>query len=105
MENEEFIKSELAQMDNRLTEMEEKIDTIDKKINQVIDAISGNRLTKSGGFVSEIEVLKDKINLIERKQEKFDEFKKRIGWTVGIVVSILLIFQYLTNIYSKFKGE
>ena len=42
--------NELKAMDLRLTEMEEKIDAIDNKLTQVIDAILGNRLTKTGDY-------------------------------------------------------
>jgi len=96
-------KDELNNMDLRLTEMEEKIDSIDDKLTQVMDAIMGNRLTKSGGFIEDINVLKDKIQLLEKRQEKYDEFKKRISWTVGIIVAALIFIQYISNIYSNIK--
>ena len=53
------VKEELSQMEARLTEMEEKIDAIDKKLNQVIEAILGNPLTKSGGFIKDIDILEE----------------------------------------------
>jgi predicted nucleic acid-binding Zn-ribbon protein len=96
-------KSELSQMEHRLTEMEEKIDGIDSKLTQVIDAILGNRLTKTGGFMNDIEVLKEKINTLEKKQEKDDEFKKRLVWTVSIVVAIGVAIQYFLDLYSHMK--
>jgi len=95
------IKIELTQMDARLTEMEEKIDSIDTKLTQVVDAILGNPLTKTGGFVQDIKRLESKIDELERKQKDFDEFRKRTVWTVGIFISIALIVQYLINIYSN----
>lgn len=90
-------------MEHRLTEMEEKIDGIDSKLTQVIDAILGNRLTKTGGFMNDIEVLKEKINTLEKKQEKDDEFKKRLVWTVSIVVAIGVAIQYFLDLYSHMK--
>lgn len=103
MEYNELVKSELAQMEQRLTEMEEKIDNIDKKLNQVVDAILGNSLTKSGGFMQEMEKIKEKIYLLERKQDKMDDFKKRIVWTIGIVVTAAMIVQYIIKVYSDIK--
>jgi hypothetical protein len=94
---------ELTQMEQRLSEMEEKIDAIDTKLTQVVDAILGNPLTKTGGFVDEIKVLKEKVEVIERKQEHTEEFKKRVLWTVGIIVTLALIIQYVLNIYSNIK--
>lgn len=90
-------------MELRLTEMEEKIDSIDKKLNQVIDAILGNSLTKTGGFIDDIKTLKEKIEVLEKKQEKYEDFKKRVIWTFGIVVAIIIGIQYAINIYSNLK--
>ena len=90
-------------MDNRLTEMEEKIDQIDRKLTQVIEAILGNSLTKTGGFVDELHLLRDKIDKIEKKQEQYDDFRKKISWAVGIVVGLGVLLQYVVNIYSNIK--
>ena len=54
------VKQELKNMDHRLDEMEEKMTSIDAKLTQVVDAILGNSLTKTGGFVSDIDQLKKK---------------------------------------------
>lgn len=96
-------KSELSQMEHRLTEMEEKIDAIDNKLTQVIDAILGNRLTKTGGFMHDIEILKEKISTLEQKQQKDEEFRKKIIWTVSIVVGVGIAIQYFLDIYSHVK--
>ena len=94
-------KNELIQMDHRLTEMEEKIDSIDKKLNQVVDAILGNSLTKSGGFIDDINIMKTKIEVLEKKQSRQEDFKKRIIWTVGIVLGLFVVVQYILNIYTS----
>jgi len=52
------VKQELKNMDHRLDEMEEKMNSIDTKLTQVVDAILGNSLTKTGGFVNDIDELK-----------------------------------------------
>ena len=96
-------KSELSQMEHRLTEMEEKIDAIDNKLTQVIDAILGNRLTKAGGFMHDIEILKEKITNLEQKQQKDEEFRKKIVWTVSIVVAVGVVIQYFLDLYSHVK--
>lgn len=97
------VKEELSHMDLRLTEMEEKIDAIDKKLNQVIEAILGNPLTKSGGFIKDIDVLEEKIVILEKKLEKMEEFRKRISWTIGLIVGVAVLLQYLADIYSSLK--
>lgn len=86
-------------MDARLTEMEEKITSIDTKLTQVVDAILGNPLTKTGGFIESIRTMEKRVEELERKQEKFDEFKKKLIWTIGIIVTAALIIEYFVKIY------
>lgn len=100
---EQDFKSELSQMEHRLTEMEEKIDAIDNKLTQVIDAILGNRLTKAGGFMHDLEILKGKIVTLEHKQQKDEEFRKKLVWTVSIVISVGVAIQYFLDLYSHVK--
>lgn len=101
---------EIQAMEVRLSDMEEKIDHlnkkfdgIDKKLTQVVDAILGNPLTKQGGFVHDIEVINDRIQKLEKSQAKLEDFKKRIYWTAGIAVGIILFFQYITTIIKNIK--
>lgn len=100
METNNF-KQELINMDLRLTEMEEKIDSINTKLTQVVDAIIGNPLTKVGGFVSEIDIMKAKIIELEKKQLKYEEFKKKTLWTIAVIMGIGALIQYGTTIYSN----
>ena len=102
MENSEFTE-ELKNMDQRLIEMEDKIDLINTKLTQVVDAILGNPLTKTGGFLHDLELLNEKVAKLEKEQEKNKEFKNRVLWTVGIVIAIGMIGQYIVNIYSNIK--
>lgn len=90
-------------MDIRLTEMEEKIDKIDTKLTQVVDAILGNPLTKQGGFMHEMDVLKMKIEELEKKQRTYENFKNKISWTVGLIVAAAFILQYIVTVYSGIK--
>ena len=105
MENafEKQVEKELKSMDQRLYDLEEKMTSIDTKLTQVVDAILGNALTKTGGFVAELTELKTKIKELEDKLQKQEEFKKRFTWTVGIVVGIGLLLQYLSILYKNIK--
>lgn len=105
MENlfEEQVKEELKSMDQRLYDLEEKMTSIDTKLTQVVDAILGNPLTKTGGFINDIDILKSKMVELEKKIEKQEEFKKRITWTIGIIVGVAMIVQYITAVYSNVK--
>lgn len=100
---EDQIKKELKNMDQRLYELEEKMTSIDTKLSQVVDAILGNPLTKSGGFIKDIEIMKEKIQELENKIQSQEEFKKKITWTFAIVVTVALILEYFVNIYSNIR--
>jgi hypothetical protein len=105
METLNTFTADLQSMDLRLTEMEDKIDAIDVKLTQVVDAILGNPLTKTGGFMHDIDILKDKMAELERKQQKYENFKNKISWTVGLVVGGLMFLQYLINIYTNINRK
>lgn len=94
------IKQELKSMDQRLYDLEEKMISIDGKLTQVVDAILGNPLTKSGGFVDELKLMKQKVEVLEGKVEKQEEFKKRVAWTAGIVLGALMLMEQLSKIYN-----
>ena len=98
---EDQVKKELKNMDQRLYELEEKMTSIDTKLSQVVDAILGNPLTKSGGFIKDIDIMKEKIQELENKIQSQEEFKKKITWTFAIVVTVALILEYFVNIYSS----
>lgn len=94
---------EIQSMEVRLSDMEEKIDGIDKKLTQVVDAILGNPLTKQGGFVHDIEVINERIQKLEKSQYKLEDFKKRVYWTIGIAVAVIVFMQYVSSIYQNIK--
>ena len=99
---------ELHDMDSRLNGMENKIDDIDQKLTQVVDALLGNPLTKQGGFVQEIiEInikiieLNKKAADLELKQQSYEEFKKRILWTIGILIAIGVFIERGLNMVAN----
>lgn len=53
--------------------------------------------------MNDIEIIKGKIDVLEKKQARYDDFKKKITWTIGIIVAIGLIIEYLTKVYSNVK--
>ena len=97
------LEEDLQNMEVRLSEMEEKIDAINTKLTQVVDAILGNPLTKTGGFIKDIELLKEKIAELEKESKEQNEFKKKISWTVGIIMALAIVIQYIINIYTAVK--
>jgi hypothetical protein len=97
------VTADIRHMDKRLTELEEKIDDINTKLTQVVDAILGNPLTKTGGFVEDIRALKDEMESLKRRVCKQEDFKKRVYIAGTIVVAILIAVQYFTTIYANLK--
>jgi chromosome segregation ATPase len=106
MENkfEQHVEKELKSMDQRLYDLEEKMTSIDTKLTQVVDAILGNALTKTGGFVADLKELKSKMKELEDKIQKQEEFKKRFTWTVAIFILLGALVEYFANLYTKFKS-
>ena len=51
----------------------------------------------------DIEILKDKIVTLEQKQQKDEEFRKKLVWTVSIVISVGVAIQYFLDLYSHVK--
>lgn len=100
---EQHVEKELKSMDQRLYDLEEKMNSIDSKLTQVVDAILGNPLTKSGGFVEEIKDLKSKIVVLETKVQEQEDFKKKFIWGISFIIAIGAFIQYLLNLYSKIK--
>lgn len=100
---EESVLEDIKNMDQRLTELEEKIDSINTKLTQVVDAILGNPLTKTGGFISDINIIKSKLNELEKKVYRHEDFKKKVYWIGGAIAALLILAQYLTNIYANVK--
>ncbi len=105
MENkfEQQVEKELKSMDQRLEDLEGKITSIDTKLSQVVDAILGNPLTKDGGVVNEIKILKTEVALLKSKLELQEEFKNKVLWTVGIIVAIAAFIQFATGIYKNIR--
>lgn len=99
----ENLALEVRDMESRLTDIEEKLDHMNIKLNQVVDALLGNPLTNSGGFKHDMETLTQRISYLEKKQREFDEFKKRFYWTIGIIVATGLLVEFMVSLYTKVK--
>jgi archaellum component FlaC len=97
------VTADIRNMDKRLTELEEKIDDINTKLTQVVDAILGNPLTKTGGFMKEITSIEEQIEALKKRICKQEEFRKKVYWFGGLILTVILIVQYLTTIYKNLK--
>lgn len=92
---------ELRNMDQRLSDLEDKMTSIDKKLTQVVDAILGNPLTKSGGFMKELEELRHEVSTLKTRVGRQEDFKKKIIWTMSILGVLFAAVEYLLSVYTK----
>ena len=95
------VQEDLKSMDQRLTDMETKINSIDTKVTQVVDAIIGNPLTQTGGFIKELETLKQEVAILKTEVSKHEDFKKKIYWAFGIFAGFIGLIQFLLNLYNS----
>lgn len=85
-------QSELKKMEERLDELEVKIDSIDSKLSRVMDALVGNPILKSDGLVSRFEKQ-------EAEVQELKDFKKKILYSVSAIVMIGLLLDFLIRVY------
>ena len=86
MEKQHIYDEQFKAMEERFTEVESTIESMDKKLTQVVDALLGNPLTNQGGFIRKIEELEVEVALLKKAQIQNDTFKNRIMWTIGIII-------------------
>lgn len=98
---EESVLEDIKNMDQRLTELEEKIDAINTKLTQVVDAILGNPLTKTGGFMTELTKIEEQLDVLKKRLYRQEEFKKKVYWFGTAMFILIIIAQYLTTIYAN----
>jgi hypothetical protein len=60
-----------------------------------------NIVLENDDLKDKIEILEEKITLMEKKIEKQEEFRRRITWTIGIVVAIAAVLQYVSGLLSN----
>jgi preprotein translocase subunit SecY len=46
------------------------------------------------------DAMEKRISALEEKQGKFDEFRKRLIWTIGILVALATIVEYFVRLYK-----
>lgn len=90
------LQLKLENMEDRLDELEIKIDSIDSKLCTVIDALVGNKILKSDGLVSRLEKF-------EKELQELKEFKNKILYGVAAIVSIGIVLDFLLKTYLNLK--
>jgi uncharacterized protein Yka (UPF0111/DUF47 family) len=89
-------QSELKKMEDRLEDLEVKIDSIDSKLSRVMDALVGNPILRSDGIVGRIEKQ-------DKEVQELKDFKKKILYGVGAIVMSGLLIDFLIRLYLTIK--
>jgi division protein CdvB (Snf7/Vps24/ESCRT-III family) len=93
-----LMEARLSQMEDKLNDVESKLDSLDKKMSQVIDALIGNKLTKSNGLADDIREIGDLA-------DKHEEIIKRAKWLWIGVVSVSTIIGFFIKIVLEFFAK
>ena len=90
------LQLKLGKMEERLDELEVKIDLIDSKLSTVIDALVGNKILKSDGLVSRLEKF-------EKELMELKEFKNKILYGVAAIVGLGVALDFFLKTYLNLK--
>lgn len=90
------LQLKLEKMEDRLDELEVKIDSIDSKLCTVIDALVGNKILKSDGLVNRLEKF-------EKELHELKEFKNKILYGVAAIVSVGIVVDFFLKAYLNLK--
>jgi hypothetical protein len=53
--------------------------------------------------MKELTALEEQIEALKKRICKQEDFKKKVYWIAGAGITLLLVVQYLTTIYSNIK--
>lgn len=89
-------EQEFIKMEERFTDIEEKIEVIGNSVREVRDALLGTEFSGNKGWIQEIEYLKKKV-------EEHDEFKKKVMWTFLGIGVVFTVIEILIQVYFNLK--
>lgn len=96
-------QTELKKMEDRLDELEVKIDSIDSKLSRVMDALVGNPILKSDGLVGRFDRYDSELKRIEEELSELKDFRKKILYGVAGIVTVGLVIEAFIRMYANLK--
>jgi chromosome segregation ATPase len=90
------IQEEIQRMEERLNEVEAKLDSIDQKVSRMYNALVGDEVLKTQGLVSRIERTESAVRELK-------EFKRRIMYGVAGIVALGLLADFLIRLFSNLQ--
>lgn len=88
----QLMEQRLINVEDKLEKLEGKIDSMDEKLNQVISALVGNKLTKNNGLSQDVEDIKIKVTQHEETIKKAKYFwlgVVALGSLIGIIINYI----------------
>jgi len=90
------IQQEIQRMEERLNEVEAKLDSIDQKVSRMYNALVGDEVLKTQGLVSRIERTESAVRELK-------EFKRKIMYGVSAIVALGLVLDFLIRLFSNLQ--
>jgi chromosome segregation ATPase len=90
------IQQEIQRMEERLNEVEAKLDSIDQKVSRMYNALVGDDVLKTQGLVSRIERTESAVRELK-------EFKRRIMYGVAGIVALGLLADFLIRLFTNLQ--
>lgn len=88
------LQEEIIRMEERLNEVEAKLDSIDQKVSRMYNALVGDDVLKTQGLVSRIERTESAVRELK-------EFKRRIMYGVSGIVALGLLADFLIRLFTN----
>jgi hypothetical protein len=91
-------KERLTTLETKIDDIESKLDLMDRKLTQVIDALIGNKLTQSNGLVADVKDIGDLA-------DKHELFLNKLKWMWIGVVSISTIIGFFLKLLLEYFSK
>ena len=90
------IQEEIIRMEERLNDVEAKLDSIDQKVSRMYNALVGDDILKTQGLVSRIEKTESAVRELK-------EFKRKIMYGVAGIVALGLLADFLIRLFTNLQ--
>lgn len=90
------LQEQIERMEERLNEVEAKLDSIDDKVSRMYNALVGDDVLKTQGLVSRIE-------RTEAAVKELKEFKRKIMYGVAGIVGAGLLIDFLIRVFTNLQ--
>lgn len=81
-------QQDISNLSGRFSDMEDKLEHLAGKVENMLQAITGNPFKKDGGMVQDMKETKEQVLSIEKRLEVLEDFRSQIRWTAAVIVSV-----------------